>query len=171
MLNCGKWARIDDDKRGADRPGAGRQTERQRAGGDRKRHQPKKVSGTLSSFRREKGSWHLSLSDTLVAPLAIAGCNKSTDDLGKDFDGIVSGMTLEEVEAHRGSGQEITCDQLPQLYREILFPKAEGVIYRKWTREAGMSKATLYAGSRDGKISGNPSIEKLDQRTVRAGGS
>ena len=62
------------------------------------------------------------------------GSNKSTDDLAKDFDGVVSGMTLEEVETRLGSGQEITYDQPPKLYRETLFPKAEGVTYRKWTR-------------------------------------
>jgi hypothetical protein len=109
----------------------------------------------------------LALATLFCVAIAISGCSKSTDDLGKEFDGIVGGMTLEDVEARLGSGQQMTYDQLPRLYRTILFPKVEGPTYRKWAREAGTKKATLYAAFKDGKLSGNPSIEKLDQGTVR----
>lgn len=59
----------------------------------------------------------------LCATLANIGCDKPTGNPGKTFDGIKSGMTIEEVDSVVGVGQEVAHDKLPEYSREELSSK------------------------------------------------
>jgi hypothetical protein len=110
------------------------------------------------------------LATVLLAALAASGCTRSEDDAAKRFESVKSGMTMAEVEALLGPGQEVDYEQLPEHSRSIIFTKTDNVTYRKWARETGKTKATLYAAFKEGKMVAGPMVEKTGPMNLQVGG-
>ena len=102
------------------------------------------------------------------------GCNRRDANAGKVFSEITPGMTVTTVESKLGRGTEVGYEQLPQQYIGVLdslssdtpASKGDGVVYRRWTREQGNSKANGYIAFNDGRVvNGTVYVESIETRT------
>lgn len=101
----------------------------------------------------------LRLAWLFLLALTVAGCAKSADHLGNEFEQLKTGMSVSEVEAQLGPGEEVAPEQLPENFKRV-YGADKSLNYRRWTRESGGAKAVLYAAFKDGKLAGQRLVEK-----------
>lgn len=100
----------------------------------------------------------------IFALIALSGCQPTASDSAASFHALRTGTAVTDVDRRFGPSDEVSRDQLPESFRAV-YEEVDGTTYRRWTCESEADSATLYAGIRAGKLTGQRLVEQVEFTT------
>lgn len=97
---------------------------------------------------------------TALIFISIGGCKSKPETMEKTASRVAVGMTPADVEKLLGPSKEVTYEELPEFYRNLLESppqgvtpaKGTGVVYLKWIDNNKNANTTGHIAFRDGKV-------------------